>query len=498
MPTSQVPPPAPNLLTLVQVADQASLSPQVPEYVEPVTSGIRNFAVNCYANSALQAFKSIPALVRGVLGLNPDALGVPENQKLFIKSLQSIFYHMYHTPDVRIGEHLIRRLFAGIAALGAGNNQLLRMQLWRHEDGSEFFLSLLQLLDTRILPNHGINLEANYNFSLQGYYTDLPTETFGAVEHFKHSLGITSNWARGNTFNNVLTSNLHDVTSANYAGGGGIHYDRQLSRSPPVLFVNVQRTLSNGGKFCIPLDIPLHLNIAAHMQPNAIGGPHVYDLRSVVVHIGQHSGGGHYISMVRNMNDSTWLEIDDSRKTPISQQQFQSIAYGTSSDCSTASLLVYVKRSARANVMAAITEWPEYVAQNYTQLMQGIPLDLGSDVDSMLTPRYLGGIRRFKKGLVSAKVEKVEKEEEEEEEEEREEEVEKELEKEEEEKVEVGEGWGKGVGGGVEAFFDEEEDPEDFIDIFATELLPRRKVDLKNLPKQPDITVGIKRERVTT
>ena len=473
--------PAPSPLTVLQVAAPASLSPPAPGYIEAATSGIHNFAVNCYANAALQVLNSIPVFVNAVLQVDPNVV----TQTMLMTRLQSILYQMRHTPLVRISEHLIRGLFGGIRAMNAPDHPLSRMQLGSQHDGAEFFLGLLQLAIQIITP-HGRAIANNCEFTRQGFLTALPGEAFGAEDQGQNLLLLQSNWTRGDAFEDVLSRNLHEVTDADYRGGAGIQYDMKLRRSPPVLLVKIPRTLAGEVKFRTPLPIPLQLDITRHVRPAVpTTVAHVYDLRSVIVHIGERARSGHYISLIRNLNNSTWLKIDDSIQTMISQQEFQDITYGTSSNCSTANLLVYVKRAERVNVMGAHITWPAYVAQNYAQTMIGAPPDTGADVDSRISSRFLGGTKLINKVLVSEEDEEAEKPEED-------------VEKEEEEDVEEEEGvteWGKSASTGIETFTGEVEDPEDFLKIFGNELLPERTTKFTNLPA-PDIIVN--RKKVAT
>lgn len=472
----EAPPPDP--LTVLQVAAPASLSPPALGYIEAPTSGMYNFLSNCYANAALQVLNSIPVFVNDVLRVDPDVV----TQTMLMKRLQSILWQMRHTPLVRISEHLIRGLFGGIRAMNDPAHPLSRMQLGSQHDGAEFFLNLFEML-TRILAPRGINIEASCNFNRQAYLTRFPEVEFAGEQRDQNLLILQSNWTRGDAFDDVLNNNLHEVTDADYHGGAGIQYDMKLRRSPPVLLVNVPRTLTGAVKFCEPLPIPLQLDITRHVQPAvATTVAHVYDLRSVLVHIGRSRNSGHYISLIRNLNDSTWLKIDDSTQTTISQQEFQNITYGTSSSCSTANLLVYVKRAERVNVLGAHITWPAYVAQNYAQTMIGAPPDTGADVDSRIGSRFLGGTPLINRVVVSEEEEEAEK-------------PEGDLEKEVEEEEEGVTEWGKSASTGIETFTGEVEDPEDFLKIFGSELVPERETNFKNLPS-PDIVVN--RKKVAT
>ena len=480
LPQAPPPPQVPNLLTTIQTVSLDSLPPHVPEYEEPETSGIFNVQSSCYVSAALQAFKSIPRLVSALNSFNPDAQGVPNHYKPFIKSLQTIFYHMQHHPDVRIERQIITRFFDAIRTLGPAENLLFPMRLNRHEDSVEFFLGLIQLL-IRILPGQNIDIASIFTFQLESRFTDT-NESLARRESYD-SIKFTCNWTYGQTFNTALANNLHDITSPDFRRAPSRHYDRRLTRSPPVLFVNVQRMVGQGttaAKVCTPLDIPLHLDISGQMLPGVIG-PHVYDLRAISVHIGRSANSGHYISLVRNMNQgqgTPWLKINDSFTSQRSQQQVQEQTYGTDVDCSTGNLLVYVKRNERANVMGAV-EWPAYVVQNYQTMMQGVQPTNVPDADSRVNLDYLRRIP-FSKPSKEEEGEEVEEVEE----------VRKwKGNRKEEEEEEVPKEWGKGVKAG--AVIDEEEDPEDFLELFGEELLPPRTTNMSKLPTLHDLTIKI-------
>ena len=54
----------------------------------------------------------------------------------------------------------------------------------------------------------------------------------------------------------------------------------------------------------------------------------VYDLQSVVIHVGEF-GSGHYYSYVRpDMNEKQWYRFDDDKVTPVSYKDVAADAYG--------------------------------------------------------------------------------------------------------------------------------------------------------------------------
>lgn len=122
-----------------------------------------------------------------------------------------------------------------------------------------------------------------------------------------------------------------------------------LTRAPQLLVVHFKRFSASRNqstrKIHTPIDFPLHgLNMDHFMiPPTAPNGtttpsstqqqqqppnpattpPYTYDAYAVLRHIGQSSGGGHYISLVRDAQRNCWRKFDDDRVTDFNPRDMR-------------------------------------------------------------------------------------------------------------------------------------------------------------------------------
>lgn len=96
-----------------------------------------------------------------------------------------------------------------------------------------------------------------------------------------------------------------------------------LSQPPDVLCVHLKRFSYHnvwGSKVSTYVEFPMEgLDMSRWLEPAATAAPQpaVYDLASVVVHMGGMSGG-HYVCYAKNRLNGKWYEFDDTRVTAVS------------------------------------------------------------------------------------------------------------------------------------------------------------------------------------
>ena len=67
-----------------------------------------------------------------------------------------------------------------------------------------------------------------------------------------------------------------------------------------------------------------------------------YELQAVLTHKGRSSGSGHYVGWTRKARTNQWLQLDDDRVTPISEEDVLKLSGGGDWHC--AYVLLYGPR----------------------------------------------------------------------------------------------------------------------------------------------------------
>lgn len=295
--------------------------------------GLRNLGNTCYINASLQALLTLTSFINDICG-DPEGMLVTMiesvNERSFYKAFVDFCKGMNKSRSGVVSPSDLKELIGATNARFLGYNQ---------EDAHEFLLTVLNTLDEERAKlddaedkksvTHkyfAFSLEhtlcckvCNHQRVFMEDYLDMSVE-LGGVSEDQEEEGGSRNLL------SVLRHFLRREEDVEWkcptedCGANTASMEHRLSRLPQVLLLHLKRFVYNEAtdvfeKCKVPVEIPLRLDLAELLTPNAppvaAGVSTSFIVRAVVMHLGPTIRSGHYVCHVRN-KDQTWTKYNDS------------------------------------------------------------------------------------------------------------------------------------------------------------------------------------------
>ena len=302
-----------------------------------VSRGLRNLGNTCYMNAQLECAFHIPLVRDIILGHDNDNPDVQISGGA--KALQNLFIDMEASAAAAsaASSRGIRPAVAAPITLC----RTLGIPVMEQQDSQEFWKLLLPALKIPTLTD-----------LYQGAYDDYITAVDGSGRERRREEPFLDLSVEVLTHANILDSisdmfGTPELLSETKEGNGwrpekGAPKVDALKGSllrvaglPSLLQLHLKRfqydyqydTMSKiNSRFAFPAELDLGEVCAGLTEQEEAGA--VYDLQSIVVHIGEY-GAGHYYSYVRpDIREDVWYRFDDDRVTEVSFQDVVKDAYG--------------------------------------------------------------------------------------------------------------------------------------------------------------------------
>ena len=302
-----------------------------------VSRGLRNLGNTCYMNAQLECAFHIPLVRDIILGHDNDNPDVQISGGA--KALQNLFIDMEASAAAAsaASSRGIRPAAAPITLC-----RTLGIPVMEQQDSQEFWKLLLPALKIPTLTD-----------LYQGAYDDYITAVDGSGRERRREEPFLDLSVEVLTHANILDSisdmfGTPELLSETKEGNGwrpekGAPKVDALKGSllrvaglPSLLQLHLKRfqydyqydTMSKiNSRFAFPAELDLGEVCAGGLTEREEAGA-VYDLQSIVVHIGEY-GAGHYYSYVRpDIREDVWYRFDDDRVTEVSFQDVVKDAYG--------------------------------------------------------------------------------------------------------------------------------------------------------------------------
>lgn len=303
----------------------ASTSHQTPPFLRP-SGGLINAGNTCYLNAQLECAYHIPR-VRGMI-INPTT----DTRSPALASLGYVFAAMQKAAENGMDGFAQATPTTVLC-------RTLGIPVWEQQDSSEFWKLLLPEFK---LPQ----LVDLYQGSYEGYIAALDgsgRERKREEQFLDLSLDVSSGSVAASLEDMFCRPELLSEKEGNgWRPEKGADKVDALKGSllkanglPPILQLHLMRfqydwqtdTMSKiNDRFRFPKVLDLS-NICSGIEKDEVARV-VYDLQSIVVHVGDY-GSGHYYAYVRpNVRQNTWYRFEDDKVTEVSYKEVAADAYG--------------------------------------------------------------------------------------------------------------------------------------------------------------------------
>lgn len=285
--------------------------------------GLRNQGNTCYMNSLLQVLYHVPEFRRAIYSLPTSTAAEVGTSSRVVLELQRLFYRLQYAAArgaCDVGTEGLTRSF------GWGAREVLEQQ-----DVQEFARMLCETLQehmrvsgrpddvARLFEGSTLNsirctrVDFRSEREERWYDLQMPVQGCGGLRASLVSLVKEEKLSGDNRYN----------TRRPELGRQEARRGARLKSVPPVLQLHLKRfeyDARRGGMsklqqcFRFPTALQLKRFMASEQAP-----PPRYKLLAVLSHVG-HFGSGHYVSYVRPVGRSQWLEFDDTRVTAVAER----------------------------------------------------------------------------------------------------------------------------------------------------------------------------------
>ncbi|KAF5213385.1 hypothetical protein E0198_000906 [Clavispora lusitaniae] len=301
-----------------------------PSCVSSRPSGLVNFGVTCYMNSAIQAMMHIPAVQQYLAEVQQGKHKLPPRS--VTHTFAELANKMWRSGSRKYvnPKRLVQRL---------GDINCM-MSEWQQEDSHEYLMSLMARLQEDSTPK-GRKLAESVVYDIFGGVLDqeVVCQQCGGVsttkqEFYDLSLGLRKRRAEGGRYS--IEKSIADFFSRETIkrdaadAASGYHCERCQQRTvatkkstvadaPQTLVVHVKRFKFNGNssaKVKQPVAYTKYLDLTPYMTS---GSECRYQLLAVIVHEGRSMSSGHYVAHCLQP-DGTWATYDDEYINQIAER----------------------------------------------------------------------------------------------------------------------------------------------------------------------------------
>lgn len=329
--------------------------------------GLKNQGATCYMNSALECLFHTPAFRRLVFSLPIDE-HMDDPKKSTTLNLQRLFCLMQLAPIAPSTQELT-------TSFGWG-----AWDVFMQHDVQEFLRVLIDNLDEKMKKTQ--NAEAissllrgrTYNFvkCINYDYTSERKEDF-----FDLSLVVKGKRNLQESLEEFVEDDVLDGKNQYEVEGHGKEdaiKGCRFQELPPVLHIHLQRFVydplyGDMRKVSERWEFPFELDMEPYMSDDSNKAiQQVYELTSVLVHMGDRYGG-HYYAFCRPSEKREWFRFNDNEVAAVTESEVIENNFGGTGKYFSAYFLVYVRKSELSKIMAPVTdsEIPGYLKDYYVE-----------------------------------------------------------------------------------------------------------------------------------
>ncbi|CAG0923239.1 unnamed protein product, partial [Notodromas monacha] len=320
--------------------------------------GLKNQGATCYMNSLLQVLYFTNRLRKAVYKMPTES---DDSARSVPLALQRVFYELQFT-DKPVGTKKLTKSF-GWETLDS----------FMQHDVQEFLRVLLDNLESKMkrtsvegtIPKLFEGKMISYIKCLHVNYSSSRTEPFYDIQlNVKGKKNIYESFKDYIEVETLEGENRYD---AGQLGMQDAVKGVQFTQFPPVLYLHLMRfqydPLSDTNvKINDRFEFPYQLDLGEFLK-SPEETPATYTLHAVLVHSGDNHGG-HYVVFINPRGDGKWCKFDDDVVSKCSKIEAIDHNFGGNDDemsigvkhCTNAYMLVYIRDSTLAWVLADVTE----------------------------------------------------------------------------------------------------------------------------------------------
>ena len=318
--------------------------------------GIINKSATCYMNSILEMLYHIPAFRRLIysIPITEDVVIPPGKDITIPYALQRLFCLLQFSPSAASTDELIKSFgwHSYESFVEHDVQEFIRVLISNLEDklkGTELDGKVAQLFRGKL--SHYIKcINVNYCSSNDEDFYDLSVVVRG-FSNLNDSLA--------SSVADQLLNGDNQYSTDDYGKQDAL-MGSKICLLPPVLHIHLARfeysatSITGIAKIADRFEFPPVLDLSPYVT-ESFEGDTVYELFSVLVHLGSNMGG-HYMAYCRPTTDQKWYHFNDASITEVTQEVAINNNFGSSEKSFQAYYLCYIRQSDIKWVMQPVEE----------------------------------------------------------------------------------------------------------------------------------------------